>query len=83
MLTLMSGVPRGSVLVPQLLHLYTAELLTIENNLYSYANDSALIAVVALPGERLGVTESLNHDRNRVSIWCDLWCMKLNARLRL
>ena len=31
------------------------------------------------PGEKVTVTESLNRDLNRVSMWYDLWGMKLNA----
>ena len=32
------------------------------------------------PGERVAVSESMNRDLNRVSVWCNLWGMKLNAR---
>ena len=31
------------------------------------------------PGVRVAVAESLIHDLGRVSEWCDLWRMKLNA----
>ena len=31
-----------------------------------------------LHGERIAVTESLSRDLIRVSMWCDLWGMKLN-----
>ena len=31
------------------------------------------------PGERIAVSESMNHNQNRVSIWCNLWGMKPNA----
>ena len=45
-----SGEPQGSVLGPQFL--YTAELFsTVENKLYSYADDSTLVAVVPSPGQ--------------------------------
>ena len=40
---------------------------------------STLVAVVPSPGERVAVSESMNHDLNRVSVWCNLWGMKLNA----
>ena len=51
----------------------------MENKLISYANDSTLIAVVPSPGVRVTVVESLSSDLMKVSEWCDLWGMKLNA----
>ena len=44
----------------------------MENKLYSYADDSILVAVLPSPAERVAVTESMNRDLNRVSVWCDL-----------
>ena len=49
------------------------------NKLYGYADDSTLVAVIPSPDGKVAVTESLNRDLNRVSVWCDLWGMKLNA----
>ena len=37
------------------------------------------MAVVPYPGIRVAVAESLFRDLGRVSEWCDLWGMKLNA----
>ena len=51
----------------------------MENKLYSYADDSTLVAVVPSPGERVAVSESMNRNLNRVSVWCILWGIKLNA----
>ena len=65
---------------PLLFLLYTSELFSIlENKLIGYADDSRLMAVVPFPGVRVTVAESLISDLDRVSEWCDLWGMKLNA----
>ena len=37
------------------------------------------MAVVPSPGVKVAVAESLTSDLGRVSEWCDLWGMKLNA----
>ena len=51
----------------------------MENKLIGYADDSTLMAVVPSPGVIVAVAESLIRDLGRVSEWCDLWGMKLNA----
>ena len=75
-----SGVLKSSVLRPLLLVLYTSELLSVlENKQIGYADDSILMAVVPSPGIRVKVAETLICALGRVSEWCDLWGMKLNA----
>ena len=75
-----SGVPQGSVLGPLLFLLYTSKLFSIlENKLIGYADDFTLMAVVPSKVVRVAVAESLIRDLGRVSEWCDLWMMKLNA----
>ena len=72
--------PQSSVLGPLLFLLYTSLLFsTLENKLVGYADYSTLMAVVPSPGVRVAVAESLILDLGRVSDWCDLWGMKLNA----
>ena len=51
----------------------------MENKLIGYADDSTLMAVVPSPGVRVALAESLIQDFGRVSKWCDLWGMILNA----
>ena len=51
----------------------------LENKLIGYAHDSTLIALGLSTLIRVTVAESLNHDLGKVSEWCELWGMKLNA----
>ena len=50
------------------------------NKLIGYADDSTLMAVVPSPCVRVAVAESLIPELGRVSEWCGLWGMNLNAR---
>ena len=71
----------GSLLGPLLFLLYTSEIFSIlKNKLIGYADDSStLMAVVPSPGVRGTVAESLIRDLGRVSEWCEVWGIKLNA----
>ena len=80
MVNVVSGVPKCSVLGPLLFLLCTSELFSIlENKLIGYADGSTLMDVVPSPGVRVAVAQSLIRDLGRVSEWCDLLGMKLNA----
>ena len=73
LVNVVSLVPRGSVLGRQLFLLYTTELFSVVKiRLYGYADNYSLVAVVPSPAEIVAVTESMNRDLNRVSVWCDL-----------
>ena len=51
----------------------------MENQPIGYADDFTFMVVVPSPGVRVTVAEPLIRDLGRVSEWCDLWGMKLNA----
>ena len=48
------------------------------DKLIGYADDSTLTVVLS-QGVRVTVSESLSRDLVKVSEWCGLWGMKLNA----
>ena len=75
-----SGVPQGSVLGPLLFILFTADMFSdLENMMVGYADDSTLFAVAPCPKDRISVAHSLNRDLRKVSDWCRLRGMRLNA----
>ena len=80
LVNLLSGVSQDSVLGLLLFILYSSEFFSIfENKRISYADDSTLMAVVLSPGIRVAAAESLIRALSKVSEWCDLWGMKINA----
>ena len=50
----------------------------MENRLYTYADDSTLLAVVRKPADRSGVAAVLNRDLAGIQEWCNHWFMILN-----
>ena len=50
----------------------------VENRLYTYADDSTLMAVIPKPADRPVVVASLNKVLARIQEWCNHWCMILN-----
>ena len=79
LVNVVSGVPQSGVLSLLLFLQYTSDKLMLRNRLIVYAENSTLMAVVPSPGVRVTVAASLIRDPGRVSKWCDLWVMKLNA----
>ncbi|KAK3894304.1 hypothetical protein Pcinc_001927 [Petrolisthes cinctipes] len=76
-----SGVPQGSVLGPLFFILFTADLgFELENKLISYADDTTLYSPIPSPGSRIEVAASLSRDLAKITSWCELWGMKLNAK---
>ena len=58
---IVSGMPQGSVLGPLLFILYTSEMFDlVENRLFTYADDSTLLAVIRRPSDRPTVAASVN-----------------------
>ena len=76
----MSGVPHVSVVGP-VLFLCTPRsfFLILENKLIGYVNNSTLASMVSSSDGRVTVAESLKRDLDKVTEWCDLLGMKLNA----
>ena len=70
LVNVVSGVAQGSVFGQLLFLVYTSELFSILKN---------KLSVMLPPGVRVTVAESLILDLHRVSEWCNLWGMKLNA----
>ena len=73
LVNVVTGVTQGSVLVPQLflLIVYCRAFLYSGKQAYGCADDSTLVAVVPSLGEREAVSESMNRDLIRDSVWCD------------
>ena len=68
---IISGLPRGTVLGPLLIILYTSELFEqVENRLGAYADDSTLPAILRKPADRPEVAASLNRVLARIHEWC-------------
>ena len=81
LVNVVSGTSHGRVFSSLLFLLYTSKLFSIlDNKLIGYADDSTLMAEhCAIPRHQSYNAESLIPDLGRVSEWCNLWGMKLNA----
>ena len=78
-ITIISDMPRGSVLSPLLFILYTSEMFEmVDNMLYAFADISTLLTVVCKAADRPAVAASLNRDVAMIHEWCNHWCMILN-----
>ena len=58
---------------------HVGDFSILENKLIGCADDSTLIAIMPSPGVKVTLAESLSRDLVKVSEWCDLCGMKLNA----
>ena len=78
-ISIVSGVPQGSVLGPLLFILYASEMFElVENRLFAYADDSIMLTVVHTSADRPAVAASLHWDLARIQEWCNHSCMILN-----
>ena len=76
---IISGILQGSVLGHLLFIQYTSKMFElVENRLFTFADDSTLLAVVCKPEDRPAVAASFNRDLARIQEWFNHWCMILN-----
>jgi hypothetical protein len=69
-----SGVPQGSVLGPQLFLLYVADIPSkLKSVSIQYADDIKLYADPSI------YSSDLQNDLNVISSWCEDWCLPLNV----
>ena len=70
-ITIVSGLPKGSVLSPLLFIVFNSEMFElVSNRLFAYADDSTLLAVVRKPADR-----SAGAVLARIQDWCNHRCM--------
>ena len=74
---IISGMPKSNV-GPLLCILYTSKIFELfENRLFSYSDDSTLLAV-RKPADRPAGAVPLNRDLARIQKWCNYWCLIQN-----
>jgi len=75
--SVLSGVPRGSILGPLLFIIYVNDLpdsLNVDSYIYLYADDAKLFRHLSTSQDSL----SLQDDINKLTHWTDDWLIKLN-----
>ena len=74
-ITIVSGLPQGSVLSPLLFIVFNSEMFElVSNRLFAYADDSTLLAVIRKPADRpAGAVLA------RIQDWCNHRCMIPNS----
>ena len=77
---IVSGVPRGSVLVPLLFFLYIRDVPNLhENALVAYADDFTLVANISSLCVRPTIAAPLNRDLVCIDKWWARWGMLMNS----
>ena len=72
------------MLDPLLFILYNSEILElVENRLFTYADDSTLLAVVRKLADRPDVAAPLNRELAKIQEWCDHRCMILKEKVEV
>ena len=76
-ISVLSGVPQGSVLRPLLFILYVNDIPDlIESNVKMFADDTKIYSVIKSFDDGL----KLQHDIDKLMQWSSIWLLRFNAR---
>ena len=75
-ITVLSGVPQGTILGPSLFNFYINDAPNLLSNLLTlYADDSKLVGKAAIPSD----LQSIQTDLDILGSWADKWLLSFNA----